>query len=210
MIVRQSHAHAWSEVWLPGSGWRRVDPTSAVAPERVERGLEASFAGSELLPDALARGFAAALAGAHVLGQPECASGTTGSSSSTARRRTRCCRPSASTTPTGRRSRRRSASASGSRWSSSSPGSRSSSGRAGRTRPQRPTAVSPAGSPVAASSTRSGRRRAILRGACAGCAPTSARRRSPSRKPTCGCATVLRPAAADLRLLRGLVARFRP
>ncbi|HWN05997.1 MAG TPA: DUF4129 domain-containing transglutaminase family protein, partial [Steroidobacteraceae bacterium] len=56
MIVRQSHAHAWSEVWLPGSGWRRVDPTSAVAPERVERGLEASFAGSELLPDALARG----------------------------------------------------------------------------------------------------------------------------------------------------------
>jgi transglutaminase-like putative cysteine protease len=55
MIVRQSHAHAWSEIWLPGSGWRRVDPTSAVAPERVERGLEASFAGSELLPDALAR-----------------------------------------------------------------------------------------------------------------------------------------------------------
>jgi transglutaminase-like putative cysteine protease len=55
MIVRQSHAHAWSEVWLPGAGWRRVDPTGAVAPERVERGLEASFAGSELLPGALAR-----------------------------------------------------------------------------------------------------------------------------------------------------------
>jgi len=55
MIVRQSHAHAWSEVWLPGAGWRRVDPTAAVAPERVERGLEASFAGSELLPGALAR-----------------------------------------------------------------------------------------------------------------------------------------------------------
>ena len=55
MIVRQSHAHAWSEVWLPGNGWRRVDPTAAVAPERVERGLEATFAGSELLPGAFER-----------------------------------------------------------------------------------------------------------------------------------------------------------
>ena len=55
LIVRQSHAHAWSEIWLPGAGWRRIDPTAAVAPERVERGLEASFAGSELLPGALAR-----------------------------------------------------------------------------------------------------------------------------------------------------------
>lgn len=26
--VRQSNAHAWSEVWLPGEGWRRVDPTT--------------------------------------------------------------------------------------------------------------------------------------------------------------------------------------
>ena len=56
LIVRQSHAHAWSEVWLPGAGWRRVDPTAAVAPERIERGLEGSFARSELLPDAFARG----------------------------------------------------------------------------------------------------------------------------------------------------------
>ena len=55
MIVRQSHAHAWSEVWMPGVGWRRVDPTAAVAPERVERGLEATFAGAELLPGAFAR-----------------------------------------------------------------------------------------------------------------------------------------------------------
>ena len=34
-LVRQSSAHAWSEVWLTGRGWTRVDPTSAVAPERV-------------------------------------------------------------------------------------------------------------------------------------------------------------------------------
>ena len=26
--LRQSHAHAWSEVWLPGVGWQRVDPTT--------------------------------------------------------------------------------------------------------------------------------------------------------------------------------------
>lgn len=37
-LVRQSDAHAWSEVWLEGSGWTRVDPTAAVSPLRVERG----------------------------------------------------------------------------------------------------------------------------------------------------------------------------
>ena len=37
LLVRQSDAHAWSEVWLPGRGWIRVDPTAAVAPERVFR-----------------------------------------------------------------------------------------------------------------------------------------------------------------------------
>jgi transglutaminase-like putative cysteine protease len=36
LIVRQSDAHAWVEVWLEGQGWTRVDPTAAVAPERVE------------------------------------------------------------------------------------------------------------------------------------------------------------------------------
>jgi transglutaminase-like putative cysteine protease len=34
-LVRNSHAHAWTEVWLEGRGWVRVDPTAAVAPERV-------------------------------------------------------------------------------------------------------------------------------------------------------------------------------
>lgn len=38
MLVRQSSAHAWNEVWLAGRGWTRVDPTAAVAPERVRRG----------------------------------------------------------------------------------------------------------------------------------------------------------------------------
>ncbi|MHB8947721.1 MAG: transglutaminase family protein [Rhodoferax sp.] len=33
--VRQSDAHAWTEVWLSGRGWVRVDPTAAVAPGRV-------------------------------------------------------------------------------------------------------------------------------------------------------------------------------
>ncbi len=33
--VRQSDAHAWVEVWQEGQGWRRVDPTSAVAPDRI-------------------------------------------------------------------------------------------------------------------------------------------------------------------------------
>lgn len=37
LIVRQSDAHAWTEVWLAGRGWVRVDPTAAVAPHRIER-----------------------------------------------------------------------------------------------------------------------------------------------------------------------------
>ncbi|MFO8025793.1 transglutaminaseTgpA domain-containing protein [Thiohalophilus sp.] len=36
MIVRQSDAHAWSEVWLRGRGWVRVDPTGVIPPSRVE------------------------------------------------------------------------------------------------------------------------------------------------------------------------------
>ncbi|GAB6095758.1 protein-glutamine gamma-glutamyltransferase TgpA [Desulfatiferula olefinivorans] len=38
LIVRQARAHAWAEVWLDGRGWVRVDPTAAVAAERVEGG----------------------------------------------------------------------------------------------------------------------------------------------------------------------------
>ncbi len=49
-IVRQSDAHAWAEVWLQGKGWVRVDPTAAIAPERVRRGLAAAMPDSASLP----------------------------------------------------------------------------------------------------------------------------------------------------------------
>lgn len=39
--VRQKDAHAWTEVWLEGQGWVRMDPTAFVAPERVEQGMDA-------------------------------------------------------------------------------------------------------------------------------------------------------------------------
>ncbi|MFW5815504.1 MAG: transglutaminase TgpA family protein [Wenzhouxiangella sp.] len=38
LLVRQSDAHAWTEVWLPDAGWTRIDPTAAVSPERIEQG----------------------------------------------------------------------------------------------------------------------------------------------------------------------------
>ena len=47
LIVRQRDAHAWAEVWLGEEGWKRVDPTAAVSPERVSNGIE------NALPDSL-------------------------------------------------------------------------------------------------------------------------------------------------------------
>lgn len=47
MQVRQSDAHAWAEVWLEGQGWIRVDPTAAVAPERVEQNLARALPASQ-------------------------------------------------------------------------------------------------------------------------------------------------------------------
>lgn len=44
-IVRQLDAHAWTEVWLRDRGWVRVDPTAAVAPERIALGMRALAAG---------------------------------------------------------------------------------------------------------------------------------------------------------------------
>lgn len=40
MIVRQRDAHAWVEVWLHHRGWIRIDPTAAVSPARIERGMD--------------------------------------------------------------------------------------------------------------------------------------------------------------------------
>lgn len=55
-IVRQSDAHAWSEVWLADRGWVRVDPTAAVAPQRIEGGLSAALREDEPLADRFVRG----------------------------------------------------------------------------------------------------------------------------------------------------------
>ena len=70
-VVRRLDAHAWAEVWLPQRGWVRVDPTAAVAPERIydtiedrigdneARGLDLSGRWSSLLQysDFLRRGW---------------------------------------------------------------------------------------------------------------------------------------------------------
>jgi len=46
--VRQSDAHVWVEVWLQGKGWTRVDPTYAVAPSRIDQGMETAVSADEL------------------------------------------------------------------------------------------------------------------------------------------------------------------
>ncbi len=57
LIIRQSDAHAWVEIWHPENGWYRVDPTAAVAPDRISGGLEGALPDSDLL-DSLADSFA--------------------------------------------------------------------------------------------------------------------------------------------------------
>lgn len=47
-VIRQEDAHAWAEVWLLHQGWVRVDPTAAVDPARVDRGISGAIPASEL------------------------------------------------------------------------------------------------------------------------------------------------------------------
>jgi len=50
MTVRNTDAHAWSEVWIKHRGWVRIDPTAVIAPQRIEKNLNAALDSSEILP----------------------------------------------------------------------------------------------------------------------------------------------------------------
>lgn len=50
ILVRQADAHAWVEIWLRNTGWVRVDPTAAVSPARVERGIASALPRTDPLP----------------------------------------------------------------------------------------------------------------------------------------------------------------
>lgn len=47
LVVRQYDAHAWSEVWLRGRGWVRVDPTEISAPRRIDSSIVAAIPATE-------------------------------------------------------------------------------------------------------------------------------------------------------------------
>ncbi|HYW77765.1 MAG TPA: DUF3488 and transglutaminase-like domain-containing protein [Gammaproteobacteria bacterium] len=46
LVLRQSNAHAWDEVWLAHRGWVRVDPTSVIPPGRIEASAASAVASS--------------------------------------------------------------------------------------------------------------------------------------------------------------------
>lgn len=51
LMVRQRHAHAWVEVFLPTQGWVRVDPTAAIAPQRTEPSLQSALQAMQTMND---------------------------------------------------------------------------------------------------------------------------------------------------------------
>lgn len=51
LSVYQYDAHAWVEAWSDDTGWRRYDPTSTVAPNRIEYGLRAAVGDENFLLD---------------------------------------------------------------------------------------------------------------------------------------------------------------
>ncbi|HVL00589.1 MAG TPA: DUF3488 and transglutaminase-like domain-containing protein, partial [Dongiaceae bacterium] len=51
LLIHQYDAHAWAEAWLEGQGWVRVDPTAAVAPNRIELGPQNSTTDDSFLTD---------------------------------------------------------------------------------------------------------------------------------------------------------------
>lgn len=55
LLVRQADAHAWSEIWIKGDGWLRVDPTRMVAPERITDGFAQAVQQDANLPATLRR-----------------------------------------------------------------------------------------------------------------------------------------------------------
>ncbi|MCF8177364.1 MAG: transglutaminase domain-containing protein, partial [Sulfuritalea sp.] len=55
LVVRQFDAHAWTEAWIAGRGWVRVDPTAISAPSRINNNFAAAVPPGDTLPF-LARG----------------------------------------------------------------------------------------------------------------------------------------------------------
>jgi transglutaminase-like putative cysteine protease len=54
LLVRQADAHAWVEVWLDGRGWLRIAPTSVVAPNRIDGGIDAALGPIGVIPNLIA------------------------------------------------------------------------------------------------------------------------------------------------------------
>ena len=51
ILVRQSDAHAWAEIWIKGKGWTAIDPTAAVSPARIDRGSLGAVDGPRYMLD---------------------------------------------------------------------------------------------------------------------------------------------------------------
>lgn len=50
VLVKQSHAHAWAEAWLPGLGWQRLDPVDRLRQPAAARGSQGPVTAGRVEP----------------------------------------------------------------------------------------------------------------------------------------------------------------
>jgi hypothetical protein len=101
LVVRQSDAHAWAEIWLAGKGWVRFDPTAAVAPSRIEQGIVAALPAGEPLPMHRPPRQPTGCASCATAGKRPTTRGISGYSVTIRNASAKCSRASAGVTPTG-------------------------------------------------------------------------------------------------------------
>ena len=98
--VRNSDAHAWTEIWIADQGWVRIDPTGAVSPGRVGQ-FQRLSAPAGAFASAVGNFMSSTLQQLRAYGRPSTTAGTSGSSTTHKAASSICCKAWALNHPAG-------------------------------------------------------------------------------------------------------------